>query len=405
MQIGSLLLEHQIEERVNFCHTEAVLSKSVAEACNWNSLVTQTATILRQEIERTGVISFARFMEVALYCPDCGYYQRIGSPIGREGDFYTSVSTGGFFGKLLAIQFAQWLETGIVGPRQLVEIGAHDAQLASDILDSLCRQYPGLLERLEYWIVEPSEKRQIRQRKKLEQFAGHVRWANSLQDLGDAVIGVIFSNELLDALPVHRLAWDHPAGKWFEWGVGLAGDRFVWRRMPASLDREHMIFHQAGLPLCPELNAVLPDGFILDLCPSAAQWWHQAASRLRQGRLMTIDYGLAAEQFIAPERAEGTLRAYYQHRLSPDLLARPGEQDLTAHVNFTQLQMAGEEAGLRTDEFCPQAQFLTNIASRVLNSASDLHHLTPSGARQFHTLTHPEHLGRSFRVLVQSKGC
>jgi SAM-dependent MidA family methyltransferase len=368
--------------------------------------VTQTATILRQEIERTGVISFARFMEVALYCPDCGYYERPDSPIGRKGDFYTSVSTGGLFGKLLAFQFAQWLDAKPIGPCQLVEAGAHDAQLACDILDGLRQHHPALLERLEYWIVEPSEKRQIQQRAKLEQFAGRVHWTKSFQDFPNhAVTGVIFSNELLDAFPVHRLAWDRPAGKWFEWGVGLADDRLVWRRLPSNPDGEDTLLQQTGMPLSSELNAILPDGFLLDLCPNAAQWWRQAAARLRRGRLLTIDYGLTAEQFLSPEQAGGTLRAYHRHRPSADLLAHPGEQDLTAHVNFTPLQKAGEEAGLRTDEFCTQAQFLTNIAGHGGAGPSHPEHLTPSWARQFHTLTHPEHLGRSFRVLVQSRGC
>jgi SAM-dependent MidA family methyltransferase len=288
----------------------------------------------------------------------------------------------------------------------LVEAGAHDAQLACDILDTLSRQCPRLSERLQYWIVEPSQNRQIRQREKLEQFAGHVRWAKSLQDLPPhTVTGLIFSNELLDAFPVHRLAWDRGAEEWFEWGVGLADDRFVWCRLPLSLDPRGTTFQQAGLPLSPELNAILPDGFILDLCPSAAGWWRQAANRLRRGRLLTIDYGLIAEEFLAPQRAEGTLRAYHQHRLSTDLLARPGEQDLTAHVNFTQIQNAGEDAGLRTDQFCTQAQFLTNIAKQVWTASSDPVPSTPPWARQFRTLTHPEHLGRSFRVLVQSRGC
>jgi SAM-dependent MidA family methyltransferase len=168
--------------------------------------------------------------------------------------------------------------------------------------------------------------------------------------------------------------------------------------------------HKAGLsignlqfPIGNELLHVLPDGFSVEISPAAAEWWQAAAKALGRGKLLTFDYGLTAEEILAPERAEGTLRGYYQHRPSHDVLAHPGEEDITAHVNFTAIQGAGESAGLETETFLTQSQFLTQIAARVWNEDSSFGEWTPERTRQFQTLTHPEHLGRSFRVLIQSR--
>src|SRR6202035_2238276 len=117
-------------------------------------------------------------------------------------------------------------------------------------------------------------------------------------------------------------------------GVTWDGKGFVWTKMD---DARH-----SALPALRELLAVLPDGFTTEVCPAAMEWWHRAARALKAGKLMTIDYGLRAEQFFTPERKEGTLRAYYRHHQSSDALARPGEQDLTAQVNFTAIETAGE---------------------------------------------------------------
>ena len=152
-----------------------------------------------------------------------------------------------------------------------------------------------------------------------------------------------------------------------------------------------------------KLLEVLPDGFTVEVSPAAERWWREAASVLECGRLVTIDYGLTADEFIVPERKEGTARAYSHHQASRDVLADPGEQDITAHVNFTAIQTAGESAGLRTDAFVTQAQFLTGIAARAWKDGASLGAWTPERTRQFQTLTHPEHLGQSFRVLVQSR--
>lgn len=358
------------------------------------------ASILRAEMTRTGVVSFCRFMELALYCPKTGYYERFRESVGRQGDFVTSVSVGGVFGQLLAAQFTSWCEESS-GPVHWVEAGAHDGRLAEDLLGAARDRHPGVFERLSYVIVEPSELRRAWQQSTLKAFGDRVRWVNSLADLqAEGVIGVILSNELIDAFPIHRLGWDANRRRWFEWGVGLEEERFVWRRMPDSPFRSEEALERAGFVLPPELCAVLPDGYILEVSPEAGDWWRDAAKVLRRGRLCTLDYGLLAEQFLTPERRDGTLRSYRRQKVGNDLLATPGEQDLTAHVNFTQLIREGEEAGLKTEALVSQPEFLASIARRVWTDSNP-----PSAAeiRQFQALTHPEHLGRAFRVLVQSR--
>ena len=248
-------------------------------------------------------------------------------------------------------------------------------------------------------MVEPSSRRRAWQRQKLEKFAGQIRWVDSLDALAiEDVPGIIFSNELLDAFPVHRVAWDAPTRSWFEWGVTDDLGRFIWQRMTGRDWRNELL--SAGFFLNAELESVLPDGFTIDLSLAAAKWWRDAASVLRRGWLVTSDYGLTADQFLVPERRNGTLRAYRDHRASLDVLANPGRQDLTAHVNFTHVQAVGESMGLKTQEFSTQSQFLTRIAGQMWGQDAGP---TSAELRQFQALSHPEHLGRPFRVLVQSR--
>ena len=348
-------------------------------------------------------------MELALYCPDCGYYEKENDTIGRRGDFYTSVSVGPLFGELLAFQFAEWLEQpevqslksqveGHPGQVHIVEAGAHDGRLANDILNWLRLRRPQLFARMEYWIIEPSRRRQLWQSETLREFAPHVRWSSRITDHASPLPGVIFANELLDALPVHRLGWNAHRREWFEWGVTASEEGFAWVRLLATPHASRLT-HQ----MSPQLLAALPDGFTTEICPAAQAWWGDAAQALRGGKLLISDYGLRAEELFQPERTNGTLRAYHRHRVSDDMLAHPGEQDLTAHVNFSAIQAAGETAGLHTDGFVTQAQFLTSIVRRVWKEGSGLGPWTSEHTRQFQTLTHPEHLGRAFRVLVQAK--
>lgn len=381
-------------------------------------------------------------MELALYCPNCGYYEKEEDNIGRRGDYYTSASVGSLFGELLAFQFAEWLQgmqessggcSGLSPDGKaergsevmwIVEAGAHGGDLARDILGWMRKHRPGLFHRLEYCIVEPSEGRRNWQRRKLDVFGNRVRWVGKLAELNGTAFtdprvpilaglrGVVFSNELLDAMPVHRLGWDAKARVWFEWGVTLQAGRFVWTRITDGGARDGHQQSSASasishfqLSVESGLLDILPDGFTTELCPAAEQWWRAAAMALGCGKLLAIDYGLTAEKFFMPERRKGTVRGYHRHRLSSDVLACPGDQDITAHVNFTAIRAAGESAGLRTDAFLTQAQFLTSIAARTWKDEGLFGKWTPERTRQFQTLVHPAHLGRCFRVLVQERSC
>src|ERR1035438_6028966 len=233
-------------------------------------------------------------MELALYCPKHGYYEAKKDNPGRHGDFYTSVGVGKLFGQLLAFQFAEWLETLNPQPStlNLVEAGAHDGQLAKDILTWLQLNRPELFDQIEYWIIEPSARRQEWQGETLREFAPHVRWFAGFQSRlqertchsspatrHPPLRGVIFSNELLDAMPVHRFGWDAQNKKWFEWGVAVDGEKFAWARIPDTLAPQSGE-RGASENLSPQLLDVLPDDYTVETCPAAEDWWREAAGIL-----------------------------------------------------------------------------------------------------------------------------
>jgi len=337
-------------------------------------------------------------MVLALYCPDFGYYEKEEDNVGKQGDFFTSVSVGSLFGELLAFQFAEWLS--VASERQkaevrIVEAGAHNGRLAADILTGLRKRHQAIFDRLNYCIVEPSARRKEWQRATLEDFEKQVTWVPEIAGLKttSAAETIIFSNELLDAMPIRRFGWDAKKEEWFEWGVGLDGEKFVWTRIGIS---------DFGFRIS-DLEPVLPDGYIIETSPAAEVWWREAAGVLKRGRLLAIDYGFTDEERFSPSRTNGTLRAYHRHRVTDDVLANPGAQDLTAHVNFAAIQKIGEEAGLKTELFSGQPQFLVRIAEKIFQRTDSPDKWDASRTRQFQTLTHPEHLGRAFRVLVQSR--
>jgi SAM-dependent MidA family methyltransferase len=362
------------------------------------------------QIQAEGVISFASFMDIALYCPDCGFYEKEKDNLGKRGDFFTSVNVGSLFGELLACQFSDWFEGKDETPNTqygthnpplcLVEAGAHDGQLARDILGWMRDRRPEIFRRLEYHMVEPSARRREWQKAALREFPETVKWVAEIAALKttlESAKTIIFSNELLDAMPVHRLGWDAKEKKWFEWGVAMEGERFVWSRMPASGN------HVSRFTFHDQLLGALPNGYTIEISPAAEAWWRAAAEVLVHGKLLTIDYGFTAEEQFSPSRLNGTLRAYCRHRVTDDVLANPGEQDLTAHVNFSAIQEVGEAKGLRTEAFGTQPQFLTRIVEKIFKQPTSFGEWGAKQTRQFQTLTHPAHLGHAFRVLVQSK--
>jgi SAM-dependent MidA family methyltransferase len=384
--------------------------------------LTQLFEIISNEIRKRGAISFEAFMRLALYCPVYGFYEKERDTIGRNGDFYTSVSVGKFFGELLAFQFAEWLLECQSGTRpvQIVEAGAHRGHLARDILTWFRDHRPKLFQSLQYVVVEPSAVRQKWQAATLSEFAGKVDWRPRITDHATRFLGIIFANELLDAMPVRRFGWNATQKAWFEWGVTLKDGELAWTHLDCSRRREeadaakdcdspppHVGGYLKSAASPPfetneKLLGILPDGFTFEACLEGQLWWQNAARALERGKLVTIDYGMTSDELISPERKDGTLRGYYRHHPTSDLLANPGDQDITAHVNFSALIAAGEAIGLKTETFETQARFLTKILLQAQNSESR-DQWNAAQSRQFQTLTHPEHLGHSFRVLVQSR--
>jgi SAM-dependent MidA family methyltransferase len=205
--------------------------------------------------------------------------------------------------------------------------------------------------------------------------------------------GLILSNELLDAMPIQRFGWNRSRQRWFEWGVGLDAGRFVWQPVPGDL-----LSREVGVP--EELEPVLPDGLIHETSEAALQWWRSAAAVLQAGWLATFDYGYPDS--FSPERLQGTLRSYRHHSVSLDVLEDPGDQDLTAHVDFARIQQAGESGGLKTTVFEPQGRYLSRILCGMIETGA-WRETNPKLAAQLQTLTHPQHLGAAFKVLVQER--
>ena len=347
------------------------------------------------EIVEGGPMAFARFMALALYHPEFGYYEKDTDQVGRRGDFVTSVSVGAVFGQLLAFRFAKWLGA-IAGPVRIAEAGAHDGSLAGDILEWLAANDEPLFERLTYSIAEPSVKRRSWQAKRLAKFAGQVEWHDSPADAPE-IRGVIFSNELLDAFPSHRIGWDAAKRDWFEWAVGCRDGEFRWE--PIDIDGAAW---RSLLPAWPsELLDVLPDQYTTELSPQANAWWRTAADKLAAGKLIALDYGHGPNDWPAANQPDGTVRGYRGQKLVDDVLANPGEQDLTAHANFGLAKRAGESVGLQTEQFTTQERFLNGTFAEMLKTAPALGQAID--VRQLQTLTHPAHMGRPFRVLVQSR--
>jgi SAM-dependent MidA family methyltransferase len=354
-----------------------------------------------------GVLPFARFMELALYHPEFGYYERHDRQIGRSGDFFTSVSVGPLFGQLLAFRLAQTLQPALTGSPRIIlaEAGAHDGQLAGDILDWLQENRPALYERVEFHLLEPSPRRQTWQQAKLHRHSTKTVWVNhvSALPLGETLL---YSNELLDAFPISRLRWHSDAHAWQEWGVAWLGNRFQWQPL-AALSVE-VIPWVPDLP--EELLAVLPDGFCADISPAALRWWQEVVGTVAQGHIWLIDYGYLPGEWPQPGQVGGSLRAYADHRLCPDPLANPGGQDLTAHVDFDRLQVLARSAGWQSEYLGTQSAFLSAIAADWWRTGDgtaaifqESSNWTAPMVRQFQTLVHPAHLGRAFKVLSLSR--
>lgn len=357
---------------------------------------TTLETFLRQRIETAGGIPFAEFMEHCLYHQDFGYYMTPRKRIGKEGDFFTSSSVHALFGRLVARQLKQCLE--LVGECALTvaEQGSGEGHLALDVLDGLREQAPELYHSLRYRIVELSPENRRRQAELLTAHREVVEWC-ALEEL-HGMEGVFLSNELVDAFPVHLV--EKTSGTLREVFVVNTGDGFGEELRSPSTAAIEDHFRWLGITLC--------EGNRAEVNLAAPRWLRQVAGLLKRGFILTIDYGYPAVELYAPFRRSGTLMAYHRHRASEDIYGQVGEQDLTAHVDFTALQKTGAESGLTNLYFGEQYRFLMSLGFIEELMALQARETEPRRAQALRmtlkNLILPDGgMGETFKVLVQGK--
>ena len=348
---------------------------------------------IRDLIRNEGPISFARFMEQALYHPAHGYYSSGRCTIGRRGDYFTSVSVGPLFGEMLAAQFAEiWRWLDCPNDFVIVEQGAHHGEFATDVLETLRDSSPELFATLRYRIVEPFPILRQRQQGVLRRFAGTTEWSASLDGM-EPFSGVHFSNELVDAMPVHLIvAAGAPERR--EWHERLVeqtscGVTFVQQ----SISDPRLQIEVAKIPPPPE------GPYETEINLAALDWIDALAPKLVRGVVLVVDYGFPRQDFYAPGRRTGTLQCYSGHRTLSSPLEDVGESDITSHVEWTSLAERAEERSLNLAGFTDQHHFLTGL----LLSCPDLASAVAEKSRALQTLLHPEFLGTKFQFLALTK--
>lgn len=355
--------------------------------------VNPLSAILAARIAEAGPISFAEFMEAALYHPEHGYYASGRAAIGRGGDYFTNVSVGPLFGRLLMRQFAEmWERLRRPAVFTIVEQGAHAGDFAHDVLEGALNLEPAFFEAVRYVIIEALPAQATLQRARLAGFAEKLAWVASPAGL-TPFEGVHFSNELIDAFPIHLVRLEQ-AG-WRERRVDFQNGRFAWTDAPLSDPDLH-----ASLATLP---GNLPDGYTTEINLLAAPWISEVAARLQRGWVLAIDYGFPRDEYYRPERTGGTLSAYANHQRVDDPLSSPGEIDLTAHVDFTALAEAARAAGLHTAGFTDQHHFTVGLARLHFHDAAEMTPALEKEHRAFKTLMHPNLMGAAFKAICFAK--
>jgi SAM-dependent MidA family methyltransferase len=342
-------------------------------------------------------MTFADYMRECLYHPAHGYYSK--NEATRFADYYTSVDVHPIFGRLLARQFCEmWEHLGRPAEFMLVECGAGIGRLAADILDFSESKLPNFYGTLRYVAVERSGARREQAAGRSKRHAEAGRFAAAIEIPPRIPAGCLFSNELLDALPVHRTMMQD--GRLKELFVNFAIGRFVDGIAPLSTCAIQEYFASQGV--------TFQEGQQAEAGLEACDWITEVGRRLERGYVLTIDYGHGATELFDDHHMRGTLLAYQNHRATENYYASPGEQDLTAHVNFTALETWGKRADLETAGMTSQTAFLMALGRG--NEFADLYNpgqteLEQARARlQLKTLIYPEGMGERFQVLIQQKG-
>lgn len=356
------------------------------------------ARLIAEEIGQ-GRMTFADFMERALYHPRLGYYTREGARRGRAGDYYTSPDLGRLFGSCLARQFGEmWRLLGRPEPFLLVELGGGGGLLTEDVLWALEEGDRECLEASAFVLVEVSPARLKEAQERLLTSPSRkekVRFVEGLSGWESPLEGAacLFSNELLDALPVHRVC--QKDSRLREIYVRQEKGRFYEELGELSTPR--LRSHLEGL------RVKLPEGARAEVPLRAMEWMKEVGRKLKGGFVLTIDYGYPAKELYSPLRPQGTLLCYYRHTVQEDPYTRVGRQDITAHVDFTSLVGAGREVGLQLTGFTDQLHFLMGLNAPEL--AERVFRRDPlRGRLALKALLLPGGLGGTMKVLVQHKG-
>lgn len=346
------------------------------------------ADIIRKKIQEQGPISFRDFMEMALYYPALGYYNSSKIKIGKEGDFLTSSSLSSAFGAMIGRQIEEMWSASGSGEFTVVEFGAGTGALCKDLLAYLKNNRP-LYDRLDYRIIEKSPVMREEAAKCLNE---KVTWQDSIGDIS-GITGCILSNELLDNFSVHQVVMQDELMEIFvDYDNG-----FVEVLKPATARLKEYL---------EELNVTLPTGFRTEINLEATEWIREVANALKKGYVMTIDYGYPSDELYCGLRSAGTLSCYSGHTVHDRMYDKVGEQDITAHVNFSALSRWGNRYGLKCCGFTDQYHFLhaLGLVDHLRRMEQDVRnkHAEPEQLYKFHTLLMG--MGSKFKVLIQQKG-
>ena len=369
---------------MTFSHENNALPRPSADAL---AVSQQLQELINAEIGRNnGWISFARFMELALYAPGLGYYSAGSRKLGAAGDFVTAPELSPLFGRTLARQLAELLAQDIP---DIIELGAGSGALAAVLLEELSAL--GQLPQ-RYRILEVSadlrERQQTHLQSRIPQHLSRIEW---LDHLPEHINAVVIGNEMLDALPVHRVRADH--NDLAEIVVITTGTGYAWSTRPA-----------AGALATAAAQLQLPDDYETEINLAAPALVADLAQRLDHGVLLFIDYGFPAREFFHPQRNRGTLMCHYRHHAHDDPFLWPGLQDITAHVDFSAVAKAGGKLDLLG--YVNQAQFLINCGITALLTevpATDVARYAPLAA-QAQQLLSPAEMGELFKVIAMGRG-
>ena len=341
-----------------------------------------------QKISEEGPISFHDFMEMALYCPNEGYYTSPAEKIGKNGDYYTSPCLGSIFGEMIAKQLEEMWCLLNKQPFSIIEYGAGNAVLAHHILNYL-QHNQQMYNELTYYIIEKSPQMRVKEAANLHDFKDKARWIDSIKDIAN-VNGCILSNELLDNFAVHQVIMQEELMEVFVDYNGAFTEQL--KPAPASL-KEYL----------QRLNTHLPAGHRTEINLEAEKWLNEIATVLASGFIITIDYGYSSAELY--QKKQGTLLCYHKHTINDDPYINVGEQDITCHVNFSALLQQGEKQGLDCCGFTNQSNFLRSLGIteylRRLEEKNKQPAAIAEAASLFSLLTQ---LGQRIKVLVQKKG-